>query len=158
MNRVWLLLVAITAPLAGQAPADSARLAAIRTFRRGTALRLVYTGTGSVEGEFVRGVGDSLILVRGRVWETMPAAGIDSVWVRGNRAGTGALVGSVAGAVLLGWGAASLNRALCEGPDCNEGGAFVRGALIGGLGGMLFGAGIGAAVPRWRLRYPPAEP
>jgi hypothetical protein len=75
---------------------------------------------------------------------------IDSVWVRRNNAGLGALVGALALAVAGSVGGA----ALCGGLECDPGtGALALGAV--GLGaGALIGAGIGALVPRWKRRVP----
>lgn len=155
-RQIWLLLLAVAAPLPGQAPAaaDSARLAAIRTLRRGTGVKLVYAGLGTVEGDFVRLTGDSAVLVRGRAWHTVALTGVDSIWARGGHAGEGALYGGVIGAVAVAALFHGLVKGLCEAPPCH----VTRATLIGAVGGAAIGAGLGAAVgntvPRWRLHFP----
>ena len=80
------------------------------------------------------------------------AARVDSLWVRGRATWTGAIVGAavLTPAGFLGWGM------LCEGADddgCPSWG-LVAGLAVGtGAVGALLGAGIGALIPTWRLRY-----
>jgi hypothetical protein len=87
---------------------------------------------------------------------TAGLASVDSIWVRGRATGTGAIVGTVAGTVLLGVFGAVIADAFCEEADCS--GAWAEGALAGGVmgaaAGALLGAGIGALIPKWRLRFP----
>lgn len=83
-------------------------------------------------------------------------ASVDSVWVRGRATKTGAIIGTVAGTVLLGVFGAVVADAFCESTDCED--AWAEGALVGGVmgaaSGALLGAGIGALIPKWRLRFP----
>ena len=81
-------------------------------------------------------------------------SGVDTVWVRGRAAGTGAVVGGIAGAVGLGIFTALVVDAMCETDDCETAGAGLVGGLIGGAGGALLGAGIGALIPKWKRRWP----
>jgi hypothetical protein len=65
----------------------------------------------------------------------VPVMDVDSLWVRGNSWKTGAVVGSmlgaVAGAVVLGAG-----RSLCESSsDCTA--STGAGGAVGGLGGLV---------------------
>ena len=86
---------------------------------------------------------------------TATLATVDSIWVRGRASKTGAIAGGIAGAVLFGAFVGYVNHQLCE-VDC--GGAFGKGALVGGAlglgGGALIGVGVGALIPKWRLRFP----
>jgi len=87
---------------------------------------------------------------------TANLASVDSVWVRGHAAGTGAIVGMVSGTVLLGVFGALIAEGVCDSADCS--GEWAKGALAGGVmgaaAGALLGAGIGALIPKWRLRFP----
>jgi hypothetical protein len=73
---------------------------------------------------------------------------LDSLWVRGNAAngGTiiGALVGGIPSAAVFSVGAAIERRSLAY---------VVAGTAAGALAGALVGRAIGMAFPRWRLRY-----
>ena len=86
---------------------------------------------------------------------TATLAAVDSIWVRGRATRTGVLVGGISGAVIGGVYLGLLVSATCE-SDCDNIG--VEGALVGGglglVAGGLVGAGIGALIPKWRLRFP----
>jgi hypothetical protein len=86
---------------------------------------------------------------------TASLASVDSIWVRGRATKSGAVIGGVAGAVLFGAFVGYAVSGLCE-VDCDN--SFIEGALVGGAlgvgGGALLGAGIGALIPKWRLRFP----
>jgi hypothetical protein len=83
----------------------------------------------------------------------LPAASIDSLWVRGRATKTGAIIGAVGAGVpsFAFW--AVFCEAMSEGDGCDEWGTVTGLALAGAGGGALIGAAIGAAVPKWRLRY-----
>jgi hypothetical protein len=83
----------------------------------------------------------------------LPAASIDSLWVRGTHAKRGAIIG----ALLLGVSSGIFWSSVCEyageGSGCDAWGA-VAGLTLAGAGvGAGLGALIGSASPRWRLRY-----
>jgi len=86
---------------------------------------------------------------------TASLASVDSIWVRGRATKSGAIIGGVAGAVLFGAFVGYAVNGLCE-VDCDN--SFIEGALVGGAlglgGGALLGAGVGALIPKWRLRFP----
>ena len=86
---------------------------------------------------------------------TARLASVDSIWVRGRATKSGAIIGGVAGAVLFGAFVGYAVSGLCE-VDCDN--SFIEGALVGGAlglgGGALLGAGVGALIPKWRLRFP----
>jgi hypothetical protein len=86
---------------------------------------------------------------------TASLASVDSIWVRGRATKTGAIVGGIGGAVLFGAFVGYAVSGLCE-VDCDN--SFLEGALVGGAlglgGGAILGAGIGALIPKWRLRFP----
>jgi len=78
---------------------------------------------------------------------------VDSLWVRGHAIGTGAIIGAAVmtpvSFAFWWW----FCDAVSEGTGCDAWGTVTGLALIGGAGGALIGAGIGAVVPKWRLRY-----
>lgn len=80
---------------------------------------------------------------------------VDRIQVRGNAAGTGALIGAgigLAGGLAMGIG---LTSSLCnDGLGCsNAGGGTAFIALASTAGGALLGALIGAASKRWETIY-----
>src|SRR5881296_2343920 len=103
MNSSALLLatLVVCAPcqaLAQGYPTDSVRLAATAEFSPGRRVRLSVHGDGRAEGTFVNTDGGYIILGV-QHWEQRRFAvgAVDSAWVRGNVARTGALVGGVTG-------------------------------------------------------------
>lgn len=78
---------------------------------------------------------------------------IDSLWVRGTRAKTGAIVGGV----VLGVASGVVLGAFCEyGGEydgCDQWGMVAALTLAGAATGAGLGALIGSAFPHWRLRY-----
>jgi hypothetical protein len=96
---------------------------------------------------------DSVAGLFARAETPFQAERVDSLWVRGHAVGTGALVGAVVATPLafaFWWWVCD---AVSEGSGCSSWGTVTGLALAGGAGGALVGAGIGAVVPKWRLRY-----
>jgi len=81
------------------------------------------------------------------------AARVDSLWVRGHATWTGAIVGAAVATpvsfAFWGWVCTMVG----EGNGCDQWGGVSLMALVGGAGGALLGAGVGALIPKWRLRY-----
>ena len=70
------------------------------------------------------------------------------------KAGKGAVIGAITGGLLVGAMGYGLSRAFCDSSNCDpEVAAAMYGAAIGGAGGAVIGAGIGALVPGWRVVY-----
>lgn len=86
----------------------------------------------------------------------VPAAAIESLWVRKSHARIGALLGAFVGAPL------GLLLAHSHSQNCRHGfgdanSCYVEEDLIvfGALtGSMLAGAGVGSLIPKWKLRFP----
>jgi hypothetical protein len=78
---------------------------------------------------------------------------IDSLWVRGNRGMTGALIGGVvfgaAGAV-VGYWACNIDT---EGQGCDDTGKVAGLSMVGVAVGAGLGALIGSTIGTWRLQY-----
>lgn len=158
-----LLAAAAAAPTAAQpvppAPAGATpvRTAAIANVPAGAPVRVVVNGR-RVAGAFQRVAFDTL-LVRVGGGETFraPVARVDTLWARtGRGTARGAKIGAAVGGVALGTVAGLLAYGLCETPGgCNDTpGIAVLGAVVGGAGGGLLGAGIGSVVRTWRRVSP----
>lgn len=125
---------------------------ALARLRVGQQVRVRARGTGLVQGW----ISSSPNLVTLRTGIEVPAAGVDSLWVRGgSHAGIGALVGGAVvgiglGAVVQGF---SHFEGGCNHPPSRCGAApFFEGLVIGGAGGALLGALIGGPFPKWQQR------
>lgn len=81
------------------------------------------------------------------------AARVDSLWVRGHATVTGAIVGAafITPLSFLAW--AGLCELGADGAGCDQWGLVTGLALGTGAVGALLGAGVGALVPKWKLRY-----
>ncbi len=159
MNRYVLLLATLVVCAPSQAlaqgyPTDSARFAAIAAFSPGRRVRLSVHGDGRTEGTFLNTDGGTIILGV-QEQRRFPRRAVDSAWVRGNAARTGALVGGVTGGLLLGSFAAAVNSGPeCENTSCVPGRAFFEGAFIGAVLGGVAGALVGVVIPKWHRRFP----
>lgn len=97
--------------------------------------------------------GDSAPVLFATAQVPFEAARVDSLWIRGRAIWTGAIAGAAVATPLSFAFWAWFCNAVSEGTGCDEWGAVALLAGIGGAGGALIGAGIGAFIPRWRLRY-----
>jgi len=97
--------------------------------------------------------GDSASVLFENARVPFQAERVDSLWVRGHATWTGAIVGAAVLTPLsfAWWGL--FCEAMSEGTGCDEWGTVTALALAGGVGGALLGAGVGALIPKWRLRY-----
>ena len=158
---VAILVFGALAPATGaQDPDSSARVASARDslFRmleplETPALVRVRTAADApVFGRYLRHTEDSLYLsspngtLRG-----LRLAVVDSLWRQsGTHARTGALMGAVGGALLLGGVGYALGG--MEGTDCRSC-SVMRGAGAGVILGAGVGRLVGAVFPRWRLTF-----
>ena len=149
-------LVAMASSVACAQQEDTSSLRARRAralagLETGQHVRIRTAGDGLVEGQVLFS-SETLVTIRSAgLATTVPAAGLDSLWVRSTHAGRGALVGGATLGLFFGaWGAT-----LCPG-ECNvtSGTAFLRGGLGGVVLGGAVGAIVGLAVHSWRLRLP----
>jgi hypothetical protein len=81
------------------------------------------------------------------------AGRVDSLWVRGHAVKTGAIVGAVIVTPAAFAYAAWACDFAAEGAGCNEWGKVAAFSLVAGAAGAGLGAGVGALIPKWRLRY-----
>lgn len=157
MRRLWqVALAALACCLAAGTGAEAQSPAQVleAQLARKPVVRLGSDGARAT-GRLLALAGGTATLQSADATVSVPLAGVDSIWVRGRATKTGAIVGASVGAigtaVFVGWLAAGLCEVDCEG-------AGARGALVGfglgAVGGGLVGAAIGAAIPKWRLRFP----
>ena len=110
------------------------------------------SGVGLVEGRVVSSW-PNLLTRRTADGSTIevPAPGVDSLWVRSNYAGRGALIGGAASGLFFG----TLLASVCP-RECSVSSA--RGAINGAVGGAVLGGAVGAIIgmliPKWRLQVP----
>ena len=156
-----LLLAFAAAAQAGSPPADQAPVdrdsvwgAALGRLRPSSNIRVHRIAGGRIEGLFTRASATTLEMTNwDEAWE-LPVAALDSLWVQGNSAKKGAIIGGIslaaAGAVF----GIFVNGVACQpdGDPCPE--AIPVLGLAGGAAGALLGALIGSAIPRWHLRVP----
>ena len=140
-------------PAAAQTPVqpDSARFAALARLGPGTRVRLHSRDLGRLEGRVVASSPSTLSLNAGGRLTDVRVATLDSLWVRGTAAKTGAIVGAIPGAVaglVMGTIANELGCKDDGGDPCPE--AIPLLGALGAVSGGVLGALVGAAIPRWR--------
>ena len=144
----------LVSELDGQTPLD----AAIRTLQPGERVRIRVRGGERIESRIVSVQTEPLGLQLTGAGASLDAAAIDSLWVRRNAARAGTNVGVVVGGVLSFAFWAAVCTGVSEGQGCDAWGTVAILGFAGAAGGALIGAGIGALVPSWKLRYAPAVP
>ncbi len=164
MRHAALTLVAMTMAgvlprqAGGQQPSDSAarRDAVVQSLNPGQRIRIRAAALPLLEGSFVRRENSTLLLRQDTVPARIRIPEIERLWVRGRATKTGAIIGGAVGlAAGLAYGYL-IGEVICDDPDCQANDA----AAIGGLGaaglisGALVGGAVGAAIPKWRLRFP----
>jgi hypothetical protein len=150
-----LCTLVLVSDLGGQAPLQ----AAIRTLKPGQTVRIRVHGGDRIESRIRSLQAESITLQLVGDSAAFDIAAIDSLWVRGRATRTGA----IAGAAVVGIASFAFWAALCEGLSegpggCKEWGTVTGFSVAGAGGGALIGAGVGALVPKWRLRYARALP
>ncbi len=152
---IALLLIG-AAPLVAVAQ-DGHRAPAIQSLRVGQQVRVDAAQIGRVEGQFVVANDNFLTLNQDAVAVQVRLPDIERLWVRGHATGKGALIGAGAGVLAGVVGGLLLSTVACEpvdGGNCTPAGVAMVTGLLGGTGGTVVGAGIGRAIPVWRLRFP----
>lgn len=135
--------------LGGQTPLDSA----VRTLKPGERVRIRVRGGDRIESRIVSVQAAPLGLQLTGAGAALDAAGIDSLWVRGEATRIGTNTGAVVGGVLSFAFWAAVCSGVSEGKGCDAWDAVAALSVAGVIGGALLGAGIGALVPKWQLRY-----
>jgi hypothetical protein len=116
----------------------------------GQVVRIHTSHFGGVVGKVVRDSANLLTLDTGAGTRTgVLTSTVDSLWVpHGGHAGTGAVIGAAAGGIAL---AAVEVGSASRGTDVSRSALAEIGFLVGGAGGVLIGAFIGTAFPKWQL-------
>jgi hypothetical protein len=123
--------------------------AALARLQPGRQIRVHTTRLGRLEASLI-GSSDTTVSLGGSATD-IPITEIDSLWLRGNHAGTGAIVGAATFGV-LGALAGYAIAGTAESPQRT--GPTVAGLAIGVAGGALLGAFIGLLSPKW-VRFEP---
>jgi len=134
---------------------------ALARLRVGQWARIRTRGDGFVQGWISKS--PDLVTLRSADGPTIevPTSSVDSLWVKGGtHAGRGALIGGAVagiglGALFAAVAADANSRGSGDPCPCDPGGLFAVGLVIGGAGGALVGALIGAAVPQWQWEERP---
>jgi len=146
-------MLILLAALAAQQPDTLALLRAAQSIPAGQRVRVELFGGRRLVGEF-QAVGPNGIEIADSLERRqMALADVTRLWQRKRAIGAGAVVGSVVGAGVGGF-FGLLVAGLCDSGDCPS---YPGGIVVGGLIGAGLGAGaggiVGAAIPRWSLRY-----
>jgi hypothetical protein len=153
-----MLGATVVGGLHGQSASDFGGL------KPGQVVRVSATGRSRFESRLGGVSGDPVTTLFAGAEVPFEAADVDSLWVRGRATWTGALVGAAVATPLsaLFVSVVCIAYAGSEGdgstPDRCPWAGVVLLSAIGGAGGALIGAGVGALVPKWRLRYARARP
>ncbi len=153
---VLLLLPLLRPPVSPAQNADSAGplRTAVSATKPMTRVRVELRGGRRLSGTLL-GVGGSSLAVEDETGasRSIPFADVTRYWDRRRAIAAGAVVGGIAGAA-SGAFLGMLAAGLCE-YDCHASlgeGAVIGGLLVGATGALAGGA-IGAAIPRWSLRW-----
>lgn len=149
-------LILLVSPVEAWAQHDG-RLAAVEGVRPGRQLRVDVLRLGRLHGRLVAADSTTLTLARGQSTIAVPLSEVDRLWVRDRATGKGALIGAgvgVAAGIVGGFLIGSIACEPVDGDDCTALGVAATAGFLGGAGGAALGAGIGLAIPIWRLRFP----
>jgi len=152
LTRLLALLVMLVSPLSAQeirAGVDSVSVVQLKPDRF---VRIHVPELGRVQGRVGSRSATELVLQSEGSSRRVELAAVDTLWVRGRRTRTGAIIGGIlgiGGGIFLG----ALGEALCE-VDCDNHNYMVTGAIFGAAIGGATGAVIGTAIPRWRRIFP----
>ena len=149
--RIASLLLALL-PLGAQGQ-DADRAGVVAALETGQRVRLEVEGLGRVEGRFLTADEAAITFVAG---EPIRLPDINRLWVRGRHTKRGAWIGALVGVAFGIWiGTVAANACDIDGEPCfTTAQAAAVGGLFSGAGGAFVGAGIGFAIPTWRLRFP----
>ena len=155
-HQLFVLAVLLAAtPLAAQAP-ERTPATVLPTIKTGSRLR-IEADRALMTGRLDSLTADRLVLNGADGRSAIPIRTINTVWVRQGRGGRGALIGGVIGAAAFTGFLHLIISGLCESTDgCSRDHvrAWGYGIAIGGAGGALIGAGVGALVQGWERKAP----
>ena len=146
-----VLMVLIAKGLPAQTSSRSLDSASILLLRPDRFVRIQLPEIGRIQGRVGFRTESEMVLQMDEKNRTVSLGSVDTLWVRGRRTKTGAIIGGllgIGGGIFLG----AIANALCE-YDCG-GNYIVGGAAFGAVSGGVAGAIIGTAIPRWRRVFP----
>lgn len=150
----WLAVAAVTtipSTLCAQSPQEGLDSASIAQLTPRRYVRLQLPEYGRIQGTVGLRTGSELTLQMESESRRISLGAIDTLWVRGRRTTTGAIIGAILGAgggALLG----AVVDGLCE-YDC-EGNSVLGIGLLGAGAGAIVGGVVGTAIPRWKRIFP----
>ncbi len=151
-----LLLILATSPI-GVLAQNTDRESAVEAVKVGELVRLDVLRIGRMEGRFLATNDSMFVLARNGESAQVQLGDIERLWVRGRSTGRGAWIGAAVGVVAGVIFGVALAKAFCYDDDrrfCTPGEVAPVTGLVFGAGGTVVGAGIGFAIPTWRLRFP----
>jgi len=151
---IVVLVVAMhfPAPASAQDPV-ARRDSAVARLTTGQQVRISGTAMSRLVGKAGVASLDTLDFAQDDAVRRIPIQAIDTLWTRGRATTTGMLIGGVAG-VVLGMLAGAVGAGLCEYDCSSTGAAVVAVGAVGAVAGTGLGALVGAAIPRWKRRFP----
>ena len=153
--HISLLILAVS-PVAAPAQ-DTIRPSVVQAEKIGARMRVDVSEIGRVEGRFLFTTSTTLTLETGQDVRTQIGfPDIERLWIRGPSTRRGAVIGALAGIAFGIWlGTEAASSCDIDGEPCfTSAAAATVGGLLSGAVGALVGAGIGFAIPTWRLRFP----
>ena len=157
LSIAFLVLAGVSTSALAQNTDRSNAVAALEASDR---LRLDVAQMGRIEGRFLNADRGTLTLDRDGTPTEFRLGDIERLWGRGRSTGRGAWIGALVGGAVAIWVAVDVEKHtdVCDREAERAFSCPVRaalaGGLLGGVGGGLAGAGIGFAIPTWRLRFP----
>ncbi len=157
-TRCWValgvLIAAAHLPVSASAQEAAAkRDSAVAKLNTGQQIRISGEAMNRLVGKAGVAVNDTLDFAEDDMVRRIPIPAIDTLWVRGGSAKTGAIIGGAAVGV-LGVAAYAATASLCE-SDCGSDGVAVVGSfLVGATVGAVLGGFVGARVQSWKRKYP----
>jgi hypothetical protein len=153
MSRLFAFLLATGFLATASVSAQDSPQAGLTGLRSGQVVRIRTSQGQRLEGRFSAfPAHDATLRLTDRDLP-LTATAIDSLWVHGNRAGVGALIGGMVlgAASAVGW------NELCEigneGRGCDETGKIIGLTMAGVAVGAGLGALLGSTAGTWRLQY-----
>ena len=153
------LLVLVTAAVRVQAQ-ETSRVNATQALEVGQHVRVDVNRIGRVEGRFRTVDGTTLTLDRDDVPVEVRLPDMERLWTRGRATGRGAIIGASVGVISGILIVLKFANETCAEEDVigcglpHIAGVAAGAGIVGAAGGAALGAGIGFAIPTWRLRFP----
>lgn len=154
LSAIVVLVVAVHLPAPASAQDPGARRdSAIARLTTGQQIRISAEGMQRLVGKAGVAANDTLDFAQDDAVRRIPVEAIDTLWTRGRATTTGMVIGGVTGLV-LGMLAGAVGAGLCEYDCSSTGTAVVAVGAVGVVAGTGLGALVGAAIPKWKRRFP----